>query len=141
MVASHREESTMKILIADTDRVAAEALSDIVSDQGLTPVAAHNANQAILMMSNAEVSVAIVDAELRLPDGEALVGYMKTHWPELLLIATSRDGSWQTSQRVRVDHGPVFFYALKPLDLSEVREALLCAAAECHRRRARALLV
>jgi len=130
-----RDEQVLEVLVADPVPAVADRLSDVVKERGLKAFATDDADVAIPRLHDGTIDIAVIDATMYREDGESLVGYVKRHFPDVPLIATSADASWETAQRVRIDGGPVFFYALKPIEVSEIREALMCAAAECGRRR------
>ena len=132
-----RKEKRLRVLIADPDTSVLDELSDIVRREGFLTATAVNVEQAIDFLYNEPIDIAIVDASMSLRGGESLAAYVRAQSHHVPLIATSADGSWETAQRVRIDDGPVFFYALKPLEASEIREAVTCAASECRRKSVR----
>ena len=95
-----------------------------------------DAAEAAAHVLRGEADIAVIDVALQLDAGRSLVAHVKSWAPSVPLIAVSADPSWETSRRIRIEDGPVFYYALKPVEPSEIREALLCAAAVCRRARA-----
>ena len=130
-----RDERVLGVLIADPISAVADRLSDVVKERGLKAFATEDADEAAHHLRRGLIDVAVIDVTMRCTDGDRLVDHTKMHFPDVPVIATSADTSWETAQRVRIDGGPVFFYALKPVEVSEIREALMCAAAESARRR------
>jgi len=66
---------------------------------------------------------------VHLADMPAWILIPKVHQldPDIPIIAVTADDSWETSRRVRVEGGPVFFYGLKPLNLREMQKVVGCA--------------
>ena len=125
----------LRVLIADTDASSVHRLSSLLAAEDFEISTALDGEQAAAHLTRGRADIAVVDAGLVLDDGKSLVAHAKSWAPHVPLIAVSADASWETSQRVRIDGGPVFYYVLKPVELTEFREAILCAAATCRRER------
>lgn len=136
IASSDRDERVPAVLVADPISAVADRLSDVVKERGLKAFATGDADEAVHYLRRGAIDIGVIDVTMCCAEGESLVDYVKMHFPDVPVIATSADTSWETAQRVRIDGGPVFFYALKPVEVSEIREALMCAAVECARRRA-----
>jgi len=78
----------------------------------------------------AENSICVVVAEVHLSDmsGWVLVPEIHRIAADVPVIAVAEDDSWETSQRMRTEGSPLFYYALKPLDLREMAKAVRSAA-------------
>ena len=68
----------------------------------------------------------VLIAEVHLPDMPAWDLIPKVHEIDrrIPVITVTADDTWETSRRVRVESGPVFFYGLKPLNLKEMQEVV-----------------
>ncbi len=78
----------------------------------------------------AEASIDVVVTEVHLSDmpGWVLVPQIHRIAANVPVIAMTEDDSWNTSSRMRTEGSPLFYYALKPLDLREMAKAVRSAA-------------
>jgi DNA-binding NtrC family response regulator len=116
-----------RILVADGDAASRELLGQMAAMEDC---------QVELVSQGAEVlrtvaagGVDVVVTEVHLPDMPAwqLVPQIHQMDPGIPVIAVTSDDSWETSRRVRIDGGPVFFYGLKPLPLREFQQVVVSA--------------
>lgn len=72
----------------------------------------------------------VVVTEIHLSDmpGWVLVPQIHRMVPAVPVIAIAEDDSWEASHRMRIEGSPLFYYALKPLDLYEMAKAVRSAA-------------
>lgn len=126
-----------RVLIADADCTSADLLAQALSTEGY-PIKRVTQGREVLKRIAAR-AVDILITEVHLPDLAAwdLIPQVRQLAPAVPIIAVTADESWETSRRVRIESGPVFFYGLKPLDLREMREVVRCAAAQRQRRHGR----
>jgi DNA-binding response OmpR family regulator len=78
----------------------------------------------------AERPVDVVVMEVHLPDMPGWVLSPQIHRiaADVPVIAVAEDDSWETSHRMRTEGSPLFYYALKPLDMREMAKAVRSAA-------------
>lgn len=123
-----------RVLVLDEQGRSRDQLVEALSMDGHETRATASASDALTYIGNGEVDVLI--SEVRLPGVLAWSLFPDVHRldPEIPVIALSADDSWETSRRVRAEAGPVFFYALKPVDLKEMRLVTVAAVRWRHRR-------
>jgi len=71
----------------------------------------------------------VVFIEILLPDmpGWLLVQEMRKQIPNLPVVAIAANESWEDARKMRIEAGPILFYAVKPLNGPEIKK-LLCVA-------------
>ena len=116
-----------KVLIADRDRESRDLLAQALSMNDCQVELVTQGEEVLRRISRGETDVVI--AEVHLADMPAWILIPKVHQldPDIPIIAVTADDSWETSRRVRVEGGPVFFYGLKPLNLREMQKVVGCA--------------
>lgn len=116
------------MLIADEDQVSVAQLTRALSPEDYQIEWVTHGEDVLRRFTAGEIDILIV--EVHLPDMPAweLLPQGRQIAPEVPVIAVTADDSWETSRRVRIERGPVFFYGLKPFNLREMREAVHCAA-------------
>ena len=117
------------VVIADEDRTSRDLLIQALSIDDCRIETVSLGEDALRHVAESEVDVLITDAHL--PDMPAWELVPKVHQIDrhTSVIAVTADDSWETSRRTRVEGGPVFFYAIKPLNLREMQLVVRCAAA------------
>ena len=115
-----------RALIADADQEARTLLSEVLSQADCRAEFVTRGEEVLCRVSAEDFHLLI--AEVHLPDMEAweLIPRVRRLAPDLPIIATTADVTWETSRRVRMEGGPIFFYAPKPLDLREMQEVVAC---------------
>lgn len=73
----------------------------------------------------------VVITEILLPDmpGRLLVQEMRKHIPNLPVVAIAANESWEDVRKMRIEAGPILFYAVKPLNKIEIKKLLDVAVA------------
>lgn len=117
-----------RVLIADEDRVSADRLARALSPEDYQIERVTQGKDVLRRLTAGEIDILIV--EVHLPDMPAwdLIPNVRQLDPNFPIIAITADDSWETSRRVRITGGPVFFYGLKPLNLREMQKVVRCAA-------------
>ena len=115
------------VLIADGDPVSREMLAQVLSSMDCQVEFVTEGEEVFRRVSTGAVDVLITEVHLADLPAWRLVPRVHQLDPDLPVIAITADDSWETSQRVRIEGGPVFFYALKPLHLPQIR-AVVCNA-------------
>lgn len=116
-----------KVLIADGDKAFQDLLTQALAGMDYQVAVASGGREALRHVAVGAVDVLIT--EVHLPDMPAWELIEKVHQldPHVPIIAVTDDDSWETSKKVRVEGGPIFFYGLKPLDLREIQQVVYCA--------------
>jgi len=115
------------VLIADGDRASRDLLAQALSSMACQVDFVTEGEEAFRRVSTGAVDVLITEVHLADLPAWRLVPRVHQVDPDLPVIAMTADDSWETSKRVRITGGPVFFYALKPLHLPQIR-AVVCSA-------------
>lgn len=125
--------------MADGDAESRELLGQMAATAGCRVELVSQAAEALRIVAGGGVDIVVT--EVHLPDLPAwqLVPQIHQMDPDIPVIAVTSDDSWETSRRVRIEAGPVFFYGLKPLSLREFQQVVGSALRWRQRRRPTAL--
>ena len=125
-----------KVLIADGDVASSDSLREALSMNDCQVEVVSEGKEVLRQAARKEVDVVII--EVNLPDMPAwdLVPRLRQIDRDVPIIAVTADDSWETSRRVRLEGGPIFFYGLKPLDVIEIQQVVLSAVRWKQKRRA-----
>ncbi len=112
--------SVVRVLVLDDDEPIRTSLASYLEDEGFEPVPAENGEQALEIIKNQDLEVAIVDMRLPGIDGDAVIFQAHEIQPEMkFIIYTGSDDyvpqNTLTDVGMRPEH--VFF---KPLRRMEV---------------------
>lgn len=115
-------ERKARILVADVDEKSRNSLAQFLLTENLIVDTTSVASEVIQKIQNAKIDVLVMDVELRGMKGYEIIPILKRMDPELNIIVTSRDVSLDVARKIREEG--VFFYAVKPLDLKEIKLAI-----------------
>ena len=115
-------ETKGKVLIADQDRESRETLADFLLRENFSVDTTSVASEVIQKIQNAKIDVLIMDVELKGMKGYEIISILKKIDPQLCIIVTSGNLSLELARKIW-EQG-IFFYAVKPLDLKEIRLAV-----------------
>jgi CheY-like chemotaxis protein len=92
-----------------------------------------NGKMALEQAAHFKPDVAIT--EIILPDmpGWLLVQALRKETPNLPVIAVAANESWNDARKMRIEAGPILFYAVKPLNQQEIQKLLGVAVVLQHR--------
>ena len=126
-----------RVIIADGDRASRELLAQALSIDDCHIERVSRGEDVLRYLTKGQVDILIT--EVHLPDMPAWELIPQVHQidRDLPVITMTADDTWETSKRVRIEHGPVFFYGLKPLDLQEMQE-VVCSIVQWQQKRCRA---
>jgi len=110
------------VLVADADKESRESLARFLSAENLTVYTASIGSEVIQKIQNTRIKVLIMDVELKGMKAYEIIPIVKKIDPELRIIVTSSDNSLDLARKIRAKG--IFFYALKPLDLEEIKLAV-----------------
>ncbi|MFA6110797.1 MAG: response regulator [Candidatus Latescibacterota bacterium] len=121
------------VVIVDADPGSRRELTQTLSEDGWEVWTYASAAEALARLPHLAVDLLVT--EVHLPDLPAwdLIPRLRALDPDLPVVALTADEAWETSRRVRVEAGPVFYYALKPVDPQELRGVARSAARWRHR--------
>jgi len=111
-----------RILIMDSDQETVEKLSRFLRNEGYWVKRAEQTNRFFEKIKNEQIDVIILAVEAWGVKGFDLIPIIKKINRFVPIIVTSADDSMDVAIRVR-EQG-VFFYAIKPLDMNEIRLAV-----------------
>lgn len=115
------------MLIADGDRQVQDLLRHALSQEDYQLEFVAGGEEVLRRISAEEIDVIIVEVHLADVPAWHLIPRLHRIDQDLPIITITADDSWETSRRVRVECGPVFFYGLKPLDEREMQKVVGCA--------------
>jgi len=110
------------VLVADADKESRESLARFLSAENLTVYTASIGSEVIQKIQNTRIKVLIMNVELKGMKAYEIIPIVKKIDPELRIIVTSSDNSLDLARKIRAEG--IFFYALKPLDLEEIKLAV-----------------
>ncbi|MGB3342071.1 MAG: ATP-binding protein [bacterium] len=111
-----------RILIMDSDQETVKLLMHDLGEEGYRIEIAEYTNRCFEKIKNEQIDVLILAVEAWGVKGYELIPIIKKINSLLPIIATSADDSMEVAARVR-EQG-VFFYAIKPLDMKEIKLAI-----------------
>jgi len=117
------------ILVVDDDEVLSRVLSRVLTHENHTVWRAGSAGQARSMAKKYQPRLALLDLCLPDEDGIALARQLRAEHPDLVLILMT---AYPLRLREQPELGAAFARVLtKPLDLTELREAVDASLASC----------
>jgi len=120
-----------KVLIATSERSTRQEVLDHLSVQGYQAIAVERGSDALLAVTEGNISLAILDISVQEPSGAKTVEILRKMRPRLPVIVISGDPSVEAGRQI-LQHG-VFYYFLKPLDLDELDQIVRIALASTNR--------
>ena len=120
-----------KVLIAASERSTRQEILDHLSVQGYQVIAVERGGDALLAVTEGNISLAILDISVQEPSGAKTVEILRKMRPRLPVIVISGDPSVEAGRQI-LQHG-VFYYFLKPLDLDELDQIVRIALAPTNR--------
>ncbi len=123
-----------KVLIAASERSTRQEILDHLSVQGYQAIAVERGSDALLAVTEGNISLAILDISVQEPSGAKTVEILRKMRPRLPVIVISGDPSVEAGRQI-LQHG-VFYYFLKPLDLDELDQIVRIALASSNRLKA-----
>jgi len=117
----------VRVLVLDMDCASRDLLVEALSLEDCTVGVVGRAEEALDRVKQGGVDVLV--AEVHMPDGLGWNLFPRVHAadPRVLVVAMTSDDSWETSRKTRAMGEPLFFYAIKPLDMKEIRRVVCCA--------------
>lgn len=88
---------------------------------------ASNGDNAIKLLTHFQPDVAVIETLLPDMSGWHLVQKMRKQIPYLPVIAIAATDSWEDARQMRIEAGPILYYAVKPLNRHEMQETLRAA--------------
>jgi len=110
-----------KVLIACQDDSSASKLSDIFHGSEIVKTV----SDIIRQVKNGRFQVIVLDEEVEGIKVTDLVPIVKKMNPKTQIIAISSEGSIESARRLR--EAGIFYQAMKPLDIDEIKSAVSCA--------------
>jgi DNA-binding NtrC family response regulator len=122
MVWSDREKLDQEVLIGSSSAQEAEALGQLLSQEGYQIDLAVRPFQAMekLMTTNFQAAILMLQAEDR--SWIEFIPVFNSLLPRLPLIIVAEPESLETERLVR--QGRIFYYLLKPVDMVEIKAVL-----------------
>lgn len=111
-----------RIVIMDSDKETVKLLTKSLTKEGYKVESVEHTNRCYEKIKNEQVDVLILAVDAWGNKGHELIPIIKKINRFLPIIVTSADDSIEVASRVR-EQG-VFFYAIKPLDMKEIKMAL-----------------
>jgi len=111
-----------RVLILDSDKSVVGKLTEALAADGCQVDSVEQPSRVIEKVKNRQVDALILAVESRGVKGYDLIPVVKSIDRLVPIIVTSADASIETASRVR-EQG-IFFYAIKPLDMKEMKLAV-----------------
>lgn len=113
------DKGTRTILIADVDEKSSASLAKLFAQGGYSVITSKVADEVIEKIKNKQADVLVMNVELEGTKGYEIVPIVKKIAPKLPIIMMSDDASLEIAKKVH--QAGVFYYAMKPLDLQEMK--------------------
>lgn len=110
------------ILVVDDEPQMLELLSEFFTNSGLTVFSAASGQEALDLLSNAQISVVISDIAMPEMDGLELCRQVKQNNPIVIMIALT--GNWKFFEVTECRSVGFDDYFRKPVDLNELLECV-----------------
>jgi len=120
-----------KILIAFQDDLRTRSLSTFFHGMGYRVETAKIVSELIRRVRNGNIHVILLDEEVEGVKACDLVPLLKKINDKCQIIAVSSEVPLKQAKRLR--EGGIFYQAMKPLDLEEIRSAVECASEKIDR--------
>jgi DNA-binding NtrC family response regulator len=116
---------SQKILIAYMDDLWTRSLSTFLNGMGYRVEMAKVVSEMIRRVRNANIQVVLLDDEIEGVKAFDVVPLLKKINPKIQIIVISSEESIGVLKRLR--GAGIFYQAMKPVDLEEIRSAVECA--------------
>jgi len=116
---------TRTIFVAYQDDLSARSLSTLFHAMGYRVETAGVVSEMIRKVRKRNPHVVLLDEELEGIKASDLVSLLKGIQSKMQIIVISSDGTLDSVRRLR--RAGIFYHAMKPLDLGEIRSATECA--------------
>lgn len=117
-----------RVLVVDPDPKWAQSVRQALEAEDCWVEPRSSGAEAIASVADGAVDIVITEARLADMPGWELVSKVRNLDPHIPVVVVTEDDSWETSRRVRVEGDPVFYFALKPMDLQVLRSVVHYAA-------------
>ena len=119
---SSENQSDCQILIIDDDVDFAASLKLILENEGYQPMLAHSEEEALEVVTNNAMDLALIDIRLGQDDGIELLPKLKKILPDLLCVMVTGFGSIETA--VQALNSGAYDYLRKPVNPGELLATL-----------------
>ena len=119
------------ILIADSDEEVRERLKTILADEGYKVETAKVGSEIIQKVQTHDIGVTIMDVFMPGMKVHKVIPAVKSINPGIPIIVMSADSSIDLAREVRKEG--IFFYAMKPLNMEEIKLAVKDAVKKVNR--------
>lgn len=107
-----------RILIADDSEILNNLLRDVFEEDGFTVLQAFNGDECKKIVVDEQPDVAFIDVSMPGPDGIEVLGFIKSRYPDMLVVIMTGAGSERTAvQAMKLGAEE---YLNKPFDTAEV---------------------
>jgi len=125
VLRDYEEEKDMyRVVIADGDRASRDLLAQALSIDDCQIEMVSRGKDVLRHLTKGQVDILITEVHLADMPAWNLIPQVHQIDRDLPVITMTADDTLETSRRVRLEGGPVFFYGLKPLNLREMREVV-----------------
>jgi len=116
------DKGTRTILIADVDEKSSSSLAKLFAESGYSVITSKVASEVVEKIQTTRIDVLVMNIKLEGMKGYEVVPIIRKIAPRLPIIMISDDASLEIAKKVH--QVGVFYYALKPLDLQEMKLAI-----------------
>ncbi len=118
----------MRVLVVDDDRIFREELSEALTDDQHTTVAAPSVAKALDALAQEEFDVVLTDLKMPRQSGLDLLREVRSKWPRTLVVVVTGYATVETAlEAMKLG---AFDYVRKPFRIEQVRETLRLVAQE-----------
>lgn len=122
------QAENVEILVVDDELLIRDLLYDFLSSLGYKVLIAGNGKEALEIVDNSKLQVALVDLRMPEVDGMQVVSELKRKKPEVPVIIMTAFPSMDSTLEA-IQKG-VFNYIIKPFKMTELAETVKSAVSE-----------
>jgi len=115
-------------LIVDDNKVAADALQNLVERRGYPALTAYDGEQALRILEREAIDILVTDLKMPKIDGMQLLKTTRERWPEVIVVLITAYGSVEAA--VEAMKIGAFDFVTKPLDNNELQVKFQKAVAQ-----------
>jgi len=111
-----------RVVVADKDETTGGFFRSLLNGDAATVTSVVSAGELFeYLYANGAPDVLFTEAHLPDADVDSLLAKLQRTCPHTLIVVIAEDSSKETSARIRTQHKPIFYFALKPLSTDEMR--------------------
>ena len=114
-----------RVVVADKDDTTARFVRSLFGDRVADVTCVGSGDELFEQLaSSGAPDILVTEAHLPDADVDSLLVKLQRTCPQTLIVVVTEDSSKETSARIRMQSKPIFYFALKPLSVDEMRRVM-----------------